>query len=189
MCQYAVFTGYMHDITGDTDSHQVQVAFNFAEWYIIFLSIGLYQFKADATAGKLLIWIFAMALFRVEDGNCSRQFVAGQVVVANNKIEAFGIGVSNFIDRLNTAIKCNDQREIIVRRIVNSFGRDTVAFQVPVRHIIFQPIVKILKEAVNKKNGGCSVNIVIVVNKKQNTDSEGSNDPQNGLLHACHQER
>src|SRR5437879_4305921 len=99
----------MYNITSYADGNQIKIAGNLLKRNIIFFCIGLYQLKTYPASRKFLIRIFAVASFGVEHGNSIWQFFTRKVMIAYNKIDSFGIGVSNFINRFDAAVERYNQ--------------------------------------------------------------------------------
>ena len=96
--QYPVLAGNVHNIAGNADGYQVEVAVYILKGKAVFFGISLDQFKTNTTARKLFKRVFTIRPFRIKYGYRSGQFVTGQMMIANNKINAFGIGISNFVN-------------------------------------------------------------------------------------------
>ena len=86
-CQYPVFTGHRHNICGNSGGHQVKVPKRFPVADSFFRQCR-HQFKSNSAATKFFIWIIAIFLFGIKNGNRRRQFGIGKMVIANDKIDA-----------------------------------------------------------------------------------------------------
>src|ERR1700761_3456161 len=103
--QHPVLAGNVYNIAGYAYRYQIKIAAHPFKGYIIFFGKRLYQLKAYPAARKLFIRIFAIRTFRVENGNGGGYFIAGGMVVANNKINSFFGSISHFINRFYAAIQ------------------------------------------------------------------------------------
>src|ERR1700749_538517 len=87
------------------------------------------------------------------------------MMIANYKINAFGIGIRYLLNRFDAAIQRYNQAEPIVCRIVYTLCGYAISFPVTIRNIIFQVIIMLVEETVNQSNRCCAIHIVIAIDQ------------------------
>ena len=102
--------------------------------------------------------------FGVEDSHGVGQLVVGHVVVADDEVDAFALGVCNLLHGLDAAIEGDDERDAVLGGIVDTLVGDAVTLVVAVGDVVVEPRVEILQELVYQRYGRRSVHVVIAIN-------------------------
>ena len=84
--------------------------------------MGFHNLEADAAAGQLLVRIGAVLALGVEHCHGGGDIVAvGQMVVADDKVDAEPCGIGHLFHGLDAAVKGNNQLHPSVAGVVNAF--------------------------------------------------------------------
>ena len=97
----------------------------------------------------MLTWISRSLKFGVENGGGRRKLVIGDMVVANDEIDAFCARIGDFLNSLYAAIKYDYQFYTLFRSLIYDFERDAVALVIAGRDIIVNFRIKILQVTVD----------------------------------------
>ena len=82
--------------------------------------------------------------FGIENSHGVGQLVVGHVVVADDEIDAFTLGIGDFLYGLDAAVEGNYECNAILGCIVDAFVRDSVTLVVTVGDIVVEPRIEIL---------------------------------------------
>ena len=85
------------------------------------------------------------------------------MVVTDDKINPFLVGVCDLIHGFDSAIQRNNQRAALLLRRVDSFVRDTISFRVTVRDIIDHIIRLRPQERIHQRHSRRAVHVVIAI--------------------------
>ena len=111
------------------------------------------------------------------------------VVVADNEIQAEGLGVKRFIVRADAAIHGDDQLYAVRFEIIQRVVIKAVAFVESIRDVALYFAIHCFKR-LHEKRGGCdSVHIVVAVDGNRFMMFESMDDAVNCGAHACHLKR
>ena len=138
--QDAVFAGDGHDVGRDAHGHQIEQVVEGGLVAAQVLAQGLHQLEAHATARQLLVRVPAVGPLRVEHGHGGGQVVAGQVVVADDEIDAPAGRVGHGLHGLDAAVEGHDEGEAVVGGVVDGGARDAVALGVAVGDVVVQAL-------------------------------------------------
>ena len=86
----------------------------------------------------MLIRIDRIRALGIQYGDSVRQSGVRHMVVANNKVDAFLLGVLDLLDRFDTAIQRDNQRHAVLGGIIDTLVRDTVPLVVSIWDIEIQ---------------------------------------------------
>ena len=86
----------------------------------------------------MLIGIFRIQSLGIEHSNRIGQHIIRHVMVADDEVYPFLLGILNLLDGLDAAIQRDNQCHTMGSRIVDAFERDTTTFVVAIRDIIIQ---------------------------------------------------
>jgi hypothetical protein len=125
---------------------------------VIALGKSLHQFKTHPAAGQLVIGIGIIRTLSVEYGYSIGQLFIWYMVVADDKINPFLFGVTDFFDRFDAAIKGYYEGVLVLGCIVYSLVRNTIPFVVAIGNIIVDVRGKPLQEFIDQCNGCSSSN-------------------------------
>ena len=68
------------------------------------MRICLRQFKTDTATRKVFVWVWAVMAFHVEHRYGCGEFIARGVVVTNDDINAFAVGVCDFLNGFDATV-------------------------------------------------------------------------------------
>ena len=122
ICHHTVFAHNWHYVGSNAHCHQVEKAFEVVK---VCDSVadgeGMHKFVANATARKILERIGIAFELRVENGNSVGQHIVGHMVVADDEVDAFFLGILNLFDCLDSAIEHNNQLHSDFGSVVDTF--------------------------------------------------------------------
>ena len=133
--QHAVFARDGHDVGGNAHGEEVEQFIHLFDGAVALHREGGDQLEAHATARELVVRIVAVGALGVEHGHGIGDDIASAVVVADDEVDAFGVGVFDAFHGLDAAVEGDDKLEAVVSRIVDTFVGDAVAFLVAVGDI------------------------------------------------------
>lgn len=123
VCHDPVFPGHWHNVGSDADGDQVKKTIQLILiCQPVALGEGLHELKSYATPAEVRIGISVAFHFGIENGICLRQNVVGDMVVAYDEINAFFLGIVDFINGLDAAIQHNYKFDTNRCSIVNTFN-------------------------------------------------------------------
>ena len=80
----------------------------------------LHELKAYAASGQMFIRIGVVFPFGIQNGYSRGQYIIGDMMVADDEINAFLLGVCDFFDGFDTAVQYNNQTYTTLCGIVYS---------------------------------------------------------------------
>src|SRR5688500_769709 len=113
MRQHPVLAGDGNNVGGNTGSNEVKVFVAFLQRNAVMYRIRLYELKADAGPAKFFIWISAISLLGIEYRHSRWNYGAGQVVIADDEVNFFFVGVEHLVIGFDAAVERNDKCEIV----------------------------------------------------------------------------
>ena len=125
--------------------------------------------------------------FGIKNGYCWRHLFIGDVMVADNEVDAQRFGVSYFVDGLNSAVEDDNKLYARLVGIIYAFATNAVAFFVAVGYVILDVGVELLKEFIHEGNRCASVDIVVAIHHDALFTSHGIVKPVYGHVHVFHQ--
>ena len=81
---------------------------------------GLHELEAHAATRQVLVGIGVVGPFGIQDGHGGRQHVVGYVVVADDEVDAFFLGIRNLLYGFDAAVQHDDQPHSCACGIVHS---------------------------------------------------------------------
>ena len=147
--QNTVFVGDGHNIGCDAHSHQIEQRNKLRERNLVVLCKSLHQFEAHATTRQIVVRIGGIGTLGIQHSHRIGQFVIGFVMVADDEVYAFLLGISNFLNSFDTAVEHNHQRKMVVGSKVDALIRNAVTFHIAVGQIIVQISGILAQKAIN----------------------------------------
>ena len=185
-----VFAGDGDNIRGDTDGAEVQQGVEHSQLiHAIVASKGLHELKAYATCREMRVGIFVVNAFGIEYGNSFRQLIIGLVVVADDEVNAFLLGIAYHIDCLDAAIERNDQFNAYAIGVINTLLRNTISIVITVGDIVIQRGIETAQEAIDQRHGTGAIDIIVSVDENMFLATYGFIQAGYSLVHILHQER
>lgn len=142
ICHDAVFVYHGHDVGGYGHGHQVKHPFEFARADAVAYRECLHQLVSHAAARQVAARVCRAFELWVEYGYSVRQHLIGDMVVADDEIDAEGLGVSDFGVGLDAAVKDDDELDAGGGSFVYGVCADAVAFVVTCRNVVVDFRVK-----------------------------------------------
>ena len=187
--QYAVFSHDWHDVRRDAHGAEVEQARELVELNAVAGGECLHEFESYAAAREVGIGIAVVVAFRIKNRHGRRQFVVGNVVVANDEIDALFAGISHLLNGLDAAVEHNDEFHPHFGGEIDTFARDAVAFLIAVGDIEVDIGIELREELVDQCHRRASINVIIAINHDVFLASQRLVEPVNGHLHVVHQKR
>ena len=206
--QHAVLAHDGDDVAGDGDGYQVEV-FQQAqlEFFLplaaalvellghvaqahtqALLQVGFDDLEAYAAAAEFFVGVGAVGLFGVEHGHRPRHLVAGQVVVADDEVDAVAGGVVHLFHGFDAAVEGYHQLHTGLARVVDALVADAVAFAFAVGDVEVYVAVELLKVGVHQRHCRRAVDVVVAVDHDALFLLYGLVDALYRLRHALHEE-
>ena len=185
----AVFVDHGHDVGGNADSNKIEHALEFGGGNAVADREGLHEFVAYAAARQVGARIGRIFELWVENGYSRRKLVVGDVVVADNEIDATLGCVADLVDGFDAAVENYDQFHTLLGHIIDAFARNAVAFVVACGDIEIELGVEILKIAVYERYGSGAVDIVVAVDHDFFFRTHSPVEAFDGFVHIVHEER
>jgi len=108
--QDAVFSTDGYNIGGNAHCNQVEQRLEvLVKIDVVVLGKGLHELKAHTTTRELVVGIGVVGALGIEHSNSIRQGVVRYVVITNDEVNAFGLGVLDFLNGFDAAVQGNDQ--------------------------------------------------------------------------------
>ena len=123
----------------------------------------------------------------VEDGSGRRQGLVGEMVVADDDIDALVAGVAHFLHGLNAAVQGDDQGVAVLVSPVDALVGDAVALVVAVGYVVLDVGVEIAYEGVHQGDGRSPVHIVVSVDHDLLLRGYSLFQTVHSLVHILHQ--
>ena len=189
MREHPVLPYHRNQVGRDTHDQQVQKREERLERQAVFLRVGLNQLEPDAAAGKIVERIGAILAFRIQHRRCRRNFFLRKMMIANDKVNAFVLGIFYFIDSLDAAVEGDNQCEAVVRSPVDTFFGYAIAFVVTVRNIEIYTGSESTDERIDQ--GYCRGSVDIIVSIYENFFLRSDSFFKSGhcQVHVFHEER
>ena len=183
-----VFAGHRHDVGGDANGDEVEKGFEVDGVDAVGLGEPLHELVSDAASREVGIGVGGAFEFRVEDCGSRGQLVVGDVVVANDEIDAERGGIFDFLDGLNAAVEDYDEFDALLVELVDYAMRDAISVVVAGGDIVSDVGVVIAEILVDERHSGSAVDIVVSVNHNALLASHGTVETSHCEVHLGHQE-
>ena len=145
--------------------------------------------KTYPTTRQMTVRICIIITFGIEYGYGLRQFIIGNMMITDDKINPPTFGISYFLDGFNPAIERNNQRETVIGRIIDTFLGNTVSLIITIGDIIIDVGIKIVQKFVHQSYGRSAVDIIIAVDKDFLFGSHRFIEACDSLIHIFQQKR
>ena len=111
------------------------------------------------------------------------------MVVANDEIDAFLLGILDFVDCLDTTIEHNYQLHAYFFGVIDTLYRDTITFFVASRYIILDIRVEIEKILIDQSDCSSAVYIIVAVDQNFLLQPHSIIKPFHSFIHILHAKR
>ena len=187
--KYAVLSHNRYDVRGDADCHQVQQRNQMMKFDAVADSECLHEFKTYSAARKMFVRIGVVFALGVQYSYGRGQHFIGYVVVADDEVDAFFLGVCNFVYSLDAAVQHDNQSHTGFGGIVHTLCRNAISLVVTVGYVIIYVRIELLNKLIDQGHGGGSVYIVISINQNALFLSHCLVQAFYGHVHIFHEER
>ena len=134
--QDAVFVGHGNDVRRYAYGTEVEQGDKTCEGNSVVLGKRLHELEAHAAAAQMLERIRVVGAFRVKNRGGGRHHVVGNVVVADNEVNAQALSIGNLVDRFYSAVENNDKFNTSFLSIVYSLITHTISLVIAVGDVI-----------------------------------------------------
>ena len=140
----AVLAHNGHDVRSNADGTEVEKRDKLGELNTVVDGKSLYQLEAHAAAAEVLVGIRVVRTLGVQNSHSGRQLLVRHMVVADNEVDAFFLGVGNFVDCLDAAVEHNNEPDTRLASIVHSLARNAVTILVAVGDVVVDVAIELL---------------------------------------------
>ena len=119
-----VFTRDRYDVASNGDNDEVKQCEEFVTIDLVAHGERLHEFEPHTAATKFLVRILAILTLGVKDSDSVRDLVISGVVIADDEVDAFLLGVLYPISRLDATIEGNDKRATLVCSEIDALRGD-----------------------------------------------------------------
>ena len=190
MGQNPVLPDQRDDVRRDADNHQIKQALHLRERQTLVLTVPLQHLEPHSAAGKFLERIPAIDPLGIEHGHRVGNGISGQMMIADDKVDSLGLGISHLFRRLDPAIERDDQLDPLALRIVYRLDRHAVPFGIAVGDVEQQRRVALpSQERIDERHRRRAVHVVISVDHDRLAAAYRLVDSAHGPVHILHQER
>ena len=177
------------DVGGDADGNQVEQRLEFVVvLQAVAFGEGLHELEADAAAAEVLARVGTPLHLGVEDGDGGGQLWVGHVVVADDEVDAAGLGVGDLFYGLDAAVEHYDEPDAALGGVVYALAGDAVPLLVAGGDVVLDVGVVVLEILVDERYGGSAVDVVVAVDHDALLGAHGLVEAVHGLVHAGHKE-
>jgi len=107
--QNTVFTHNRYNVGCDADRYQIEQGGKLMKLDAVVLGKGLHKLESYSAARQVFVWIRRIRTLGIQNGGSRRKYLIGHMMVADNEIDAFFFGVTDFFYRFNTTVQYDDQ--------------------------------------------------------------------------------
>ena len=187
--QDAVLTRDGDDVGGDAHGAEVEQGGEFVELDAVALGKGLHELEAHAAAREVGAGVVVVGAFRVEHGHGGGHGLVGDVVVADDEVDAQRAGIGDLVDGLDAAVEHDDESDAHLGGVVHPLARDAVSLVVAVGDVEVHVRVELAQETVDQRYGRAAVDVVVAVDHDAFLAPHGLVEAVDGGVHVVHQER
>ena len=184
-----VLLRHRHDVGGDAHRTKVEQGNEAREGDAVVLGKGLHQLESHSATTEVLERIGVVLALGIEDGHGIRHHVVGHVMVADNKINTYALGISNLLDGLDATVEDDNQFHTRLFGIFQSFLADAIPLVVTVGDIVVNVGIELLKKLIHQCYRRAAVHVVVAIYQYPLLSSHGIVEPVYGYVHVLHQER
>ena len=102
--QNAVFFYYRNDVRRNAHGAEVEQLHEFVELDTVANGESLHQLETYAAAAQMVVRVVVVGALWIQNGNGGRQHCIGHMVIADNEVDTQILGVSNFLNSLDTTV-------------------------------------------------------------------------------------
>ena len=186
--QNAVLVNHRHKVGRYAYGTEVEQRDEPGEGYAVVFGKCLHKLKAHSAAAKVLKRIGVALALGVENGRGLRQFLVGHVMIANNKVYAYALGIVNLLDSLDATVENDDELHARLPGIFKPFLAHAIPFVVAVGYVIIDVRVELPQKLIHQRHRGASVYVVIAVHQDALFAPHGVVETVYGHVHILHQE-
>ena len=187
--QDAVLARDGHDVGGDAHCAKVEQGGELVEFDAVALGKGLHELEAHAAAREVGAGVVVVCAFRVEHGHGRGHGLVGDVVVADDEVDAQRAGIGDFVDGLDAAVEHDDKSDAHFGGVVHSLARDAIPLVIAVGDVEVHVRIELAQETVDQRHGGAAVDVVVAVDHDALLPPHGLVEAVDGRVHVVHQER
>ena len=188
VCKYSVLAHYRYYVRSDAYGAQIQQGYEFGEGDAVVLGKGLYELETHSASRQVTIWVCGICAFGVQYCHCRRQLVIRHMMVADDEVYAFVLGVLDFVYCLYAAVQYDDKFHPRFLGKVYALTRDTISFLIPVRDVVVYVGGILFQELVNKCHGSNSVHVIVAVDQDSLLSSQSVVQALYGHCHVAEEE-
>jgi len=154
------------------------------------LEDGLGEFESDGRAAEGFLWVRAVGLIGIEDGEGVGKLIAGgaEMVVGNDEVEAEAAGSERLSEGAHAGVNGDDEANAFSIRGFKDGGLEAVALVEAVGDVEADLAAEHLNGGFEQDNGGGSVYVVVAVQEDGLLGGDGLLKAGDGGGHAEHQE-
>ena len=178
-----------HDVRGDAHGHQIEQGDEVVELDAVAQREGLHELEAYTAARQVFVGIGVVFALGVPNGHGRWQHLVGHVVVTDNEVDAFLLGIRNLLYGFDAAVQYDDEFHACLHGVVHSFVGYPVTFVVAVGDVIVDVRIELLDKLVDQCHSGGTVYVIVSVNQNPFFLSHSLVQACHGHVHVLHQER
>ena len=186
--QDTVFSHDRNDVRSYTDSHQIKQRHEVVEIDAIIDGKRLHELEAHTTSRKMLVRVGGIRSLGIEDGYRRGQHLVRYMVVADDEVDAFLLGIGYLIDCLDTAIQHDDELDTSLVCIIHSFHGHSITFLVSVGDVVVDVGIELLEELVDQCYGRSAIHIIVTIHQYAFLPSHSFVQTIDRDVHIPHQE-
>ena len=146
----AIFARDGHDVRCNRHGTEVEQLVQAVELNAIVGGKGLHEFETHTAAREVRVGVVIVAALGVENGHSRGQDLVGNVVVANDEIDATLLGIGDFFDGLDATVQDDDEAHTGFGGIVDTAFRHPVTFFVAVGDVVVDVAVIATDESIDQ---------------------------------------
>ena len=150
---------------------------------------GLHELEPHAATREMLIGIGVVFTFGIEDSDRLRKHFVGHMMVTDDEVDAFALGVGYLFHRLDTAVEHNHQPDTGAGCIIHPLGSYAISLIVAIRDVIVDVRIELLNKLIDQGYSRGAIYVVVAVNQDTFFSSHGPIQTIDRYVHVFHQER
>ncbi len=152
------------------------------------VGICLHELEAHTAARQVVERIGAVFALGIEHSHGRGQLHVGEMVVADDGVDAQFLGVFDFLHGLDAAVERNQQGAAMFLGRVDAFVRHTVTLVITIGNVVFDVRVELPEEGVDERDGRRAVHVVVAVDQDALFVDHSLVHAVHSLFHVLHQE-
>ena len=185
----AIFARDGHDVRCNRHGTEVEQLVQAVEFNAIVGGKSLHEFETHAAAREMRVGVVIVAALGIENGHSRGQDLVGNVVVADDEIDATLLGIGDFFDGLDATVQDDDEAHTGFGGIVDTAFRHPVTFFVAVGDVVVDVAVIATDESIDQCHGGDAVDVIVTVDHDALLARDGEVEAFDRHLHIVHEER